>query len=73
MFVLVDTLAVTSLMPYTLYTVRLAALNAAGRGQFSDANSVRTLGIREYDTLTPYEGSGTINPNSIPLTMPTTK
>ncbi|XP_051920662.1 neural cell adhesion molecule 1 isoform X1 [Hippocampus zosterae] len=41
-----DTLAVTSLMPYTLYTVRLAALNAAGRGQFSNANSVRTLGIR---------------------------
>ncbi|XP_061633722.1 neural cell adhesion molecule 1 [Phyllopteryx taeniolatus] len=41
-----DTLAVTSLMPYTLYTVRLAALNAAGRGEFSDANTVRTQGIR---------------------------
>ncbi|XP_077433022.1 neural cell adhesion molecule 1 [Vanacampus margaritifer] len=45
-----DTLAVTSLMPYTLYTVRLAALNAAGQGQFSDANTVRTKGIREPDS-----------------------
>ncbi|XP_061677263.1 neural cell adhesion molecule 1 [Syngnathoides biaculeatus] len=41
-----DNLAVTSLMPYTLYTVRLAALNTAGRGQFSDAYTVRTQGIR---------------------------
>ncbi|XP_049585295.1 neural cell adhesion molecule 1 isoform X1 [Syngnathus scovelli] len=41
-----DSLAVTSLMPYTLYTLRLAAVNAAGRGQFSDTNTVRTLGIR---------------------------
>ncbi|KAM9805791.1 neural cell adhesion molecule 1 isoform 1-T1 [Syngnathus typhle] len=45
-----DGLAVTSLMPYTLYTLRLAAVNAAGRGQFSDANTVRTLGRREPDS-----------------------
>ncbi|XP_035020725.2 neural cell adhesion molecule 1 isoform X1 [Hippoglossus stenolepis] len=45
-----DPLAVTALKPYTLYTVRLAALNAAGLGQFSDPNSVRTQGIREPDS-----------------------
>ncbi|XP_057689188.1 neural cell adhesion molecule 1 [Corythoichthys intestinalis] len=41
-----DTLAVTSLNPYTMYTVRLAALNAVGLGQFSDTHDVRTQGIR---------------------------
>nr|XP_057909450.1 neural cell adhesion molecule 1 [Doryrhamphus excisus] len=41
-----DTLAMTSLRPYTLYSVRLAAMNAAGLGQFSEANIVRTQGIR---------------------------
>ncbi|XP_061802840.1 neural cell adhesion molecule 1 [Nerophis lumbriciformis] len=41
-----DTMAVTSLEPYTLYTVRLAALNAAGLGQFSEAHTAHTQGIR---------------------------
>ncbi|XP_062254361.1 neural cell adhesion molecule 1 isoform X2 [Platichthys flesus] len=45
-----DPLAITALKPYTLYTVRLAALNAAGLGQFSDPNSVLTQGIREPDS-----------------------
>ncbi|XP_018539772.1 neural cell adhesion molecule 1 [Lates calcarifer] len=43
-------LAITALKPYTLYTVRLAALNAVGLGQFSDINRVRTQGIREPDS-----------------------
>lgn len=41
-----DALAVNSLKPYTEYTVRLAALNAQGRGEFSNTNNVRTLGMR---------------------------
>ncbi|XP_073341004.1 neural cell adhesion molecule 1-like [Pagrus major] len=41
-----DPLAITTLRQYTLYTVRLAALNAVGAGQFSDTNNVRTLGIQ---------------------------
>ena len=45
----IDPLAITALKPYTLYAVRLAALNAAGLGQFSDPNSVRTQGIRKCD------------------------
>ncbi|KAM6936688.1 neural cell adhesion molecule 1 [Lycodopsis pacificus] len=45
-----DHLAIPSLTPYTLYTVRLAALNAVGVGQFSDKNTVRTQGLREPDS-----------------------
>ncbi|XP_055083890.1 neural cell adhesion molecule 1 [Periophthalmus magnuspinnatus] len=45
-----DTLAITSLKPYTKYIVRLAALNAVGVGEFSGSNSVRTQGIREPDS-----------------------
>ncbi|XP_051813335.1 neural cell adhesion molecule 1 [Acanthochromis polyacanthus] len=45
-----DVLAVTNLRPYTLYSVRLAALNAVGLGQFSETNNVRTHGIREPDS-----------------------
>lgn len=41
-----DPLAITSLKPYTSYTVRLAAMNAVGFGQFSDTSDVRTQGIR---------------------------
>lgn len=48
----VDRLAITTLKPYTLYTVRLAALNAVGVGQFSNANNVRTQGKRKF--FTPY-------------------
>ncbi|KAI9520297.1 hypothetical protein NQZ68_018604 [Dissostichus eleginoides] len=42
-------LAINTLQPYTLYTVRLAALNAVGVGQFSDTNTVRTQATREPD------------------------
>ncbi|XP_072317320.1 neural cell adhesion molecule 1 [Eucyclogobius newberryi] len=45
-----DALAITSLKPYTKYTVRLAALNAVGVGEFSEGNNVRTQGIREPDS-----------------------
>uniref|UniRef100_A0AAV2MBF0 Uncharacterized protein n=1 Tax=Knipowitschia caucasica TaxID=637954 RepID=A0AAV2MBF0_KNICA len=44
------TLVIASLKPYTKYTVRLAALNAVGVGMFSDANIIRTQGIREPDS-----------------------
>lgn len=39
-------LAITSLKSYTMYTVRLAAMNAVGLGQFSDTHTVRIRGIR---------------------------
>ncbi|XP_073341003.1 neural cell adhesion molecule 1-like [Pagrus major] len=42
-----DTLAITTLRQCTLYTVRLAAMNAVGVGQFSDTNNVSTLAIRD--------------------------
>ncbi|XP_037642150.1 neural cell adhesion molecule 1 isoform X2 [Sebastes umbrosus] len=45
-----DPLAITTLRPHTLYTVRLAALNAVGVGQFSETNTIRTLGIREPES-----------------------
>ncbi|XP_023266302.1 neural cell adhesion molecule 1-like [Seriola lalandi dorsalis] len=41
-----DPLAITALKPYTLYTVRLAALNAVGVGEFSHTDTIRTEGIR---------------------------
>lgn len=41
-----DVLAVTNLKPYTLYSVRMAALNAVGVGQFSATSNVRTQGIQ---------------------------
>uniref|UniRef100_A0A8C2WG09 Neural cell adhesion molecule 3 n=1 Tax=Cyclopterus lumpus TaxID=8103 RepID=A0A8C2WG09_CYCLU len=37
--------SISSLRPYTPYTVRLAALNAVGVGQFSDQHTVRTQGM----------------------------
>ncbi|KAM7382564.1 hypothetical protein PAMP_002290 [Pampus punctatissimus] len=45
-----DVLTVNSLKPYTLYMVRLAAMNAEGLGNFSDTNTVRTKGIREPES-----------------------
>ncbi|MED6276503.1 hypothetical protein CHARACLAT_003672 [Characodon lateralis] len=45
-----DVLAITDLRPYTKYTVRMAALNNVGRGQFSIENTVRTEGKREPDS-----------------------
>ncbi|XP_053183246.1 neural cell adhesion molecule 1 [Scomber japonicus] len=41
-----DALVISSLKPYTSYTVRLAAVNAEGVGEFSDTKTVRTEGIR---------------------------
>ncbi|KAK5862658.1 hypothetical protein PBY51_018028 [Eleginops maclovinus] len=41
--------AITTIQPYTLYTVRLAALNAVGVGQFSETKTVRTQGLGEPD------------------------
>ncbi|XP_060938032.1 neural cell adhesion molecule 1 [Limanda limanda] len=65
-----DPLAITTLKPYTLYTVRLAALNEAGVGQFSDPNSVRTQGIRgepDSPVLSPNEIKVMGNNFSTPL------
>ncbi|XP_040022318.2 neural cell adhesion molecule 1 isoform X1 [Gasterosteus aculeatus] len=39
-------LAITPLKPYTMYTVRLAALNAVGVGKFSDGKNIRTQAFR---------------------------
>ncbi|XP_028326815.1 neural cell adhesion molecule 1 [Gouania willdenowi] len=41
-----DKFAILRLNPYTVYTVRLAALNAVGVGQFSNENEVCTEGIQ---------------------------
>ncbi|XP_036929811.1 neural cell adhesion molecule 1 isoform X1 [Acanthopagrus latus] len=41
-----DPLAITALRPCTLYTVRLAAVNAVGVGPFSNTTNVHTLGIQ---------------------------
>ncbi|CAN9513936.1 unnamed protein product [Ophioblennius macclurei] len=45
-----DVLTIKDLLPYTTYSVRMAAVNAVGLGQFSDEHSVRTKGIREPDS-----------------------
>nr|XP_004568171.1 neural cell adhesion molecule 1 [Maylandia zebra] len=37
---------VINLKPYTSYTVRLSALNAVGRGKFSETHNVHTQGIQ---------------------------
>lgn len=47
---LLDALVINSLKPYTSYTVRLAAVNAEGVGEFSDTKTVRTEGIRKCCT-----------------------
>lgn len=44
-------LAITPLKPYTMYTVRLAALNAVGVGKFSDGKNIRTQAFRKWSTL----------------------
>ncbi|XP_068999390.1 neural cell adhesion molecule 1 [Embiotoca jacksoni] len=62
-------LAITSLKSYTLYTVRLAALNAVGVGQFSDTNSVRTQGIREPDTPALSSDSMKLDRNSFAIAL----
>ncbi|KAF7651225.1 hypothetical protein LDENG_00113900 [Lucifuga dentata] len=62
-------LAITSLKPYTLYTVRLAAMNSVGLGQFSDTHTVRTQGIREPDSPVLLTGEMKVEENifSVPL------
>ncbi|XP_065813936.1 neural cell adhesion molecule 1 [Labrus bergylta] len=64
-----DPLKITSLKPYTLYMVRLAAMNVMGPGQFSDTNTVRTHGIRKchthnYRTFPAQTVSSTHHPSS---------
>lgn len=41
---------VINLKPYTSYTVRLSALNAVGRGKFSETHNVHTQGRRKFFT-----------------------
>ncbi|XP_076006476.1 neural cell adhesion molecule 1 isoform X2 [Genypterus blacodes] len=63
-------IAITSLKPYTLYTVRLAAMNAVGRGQFSETHTARTHGIRgepDSPVLSTYQMKVDSNTFSIPL------
>ncbi|KAE8288506.1 Hemicentin-1 [Larimichthys crocea] len=43
-------LVIPNLRQYTSYTVRLAALNAVGVGEFSDTKTIRTQGMREPDS-----------------------
>ncbi|XP_041648327.1 neural cell adhesion molecule 1 [Cheilinus undulatus] len=65
-----DPLAITSLKPYTLYTVRLAAMNAVGLGQFSDSNTVRTHGIQgEPDCPVVSTGAMKILSNSFSIPL----
>ena len=46
--VLSDPLVTPSLTPYTSYTVRLAAMNSVGLGQFSTTQEVQSQGFRKY-------------------------
>ncbi|KAM6910367.1 neural cell adhesion molecule 1 [Xenentodon cancila] len=64
-----DPMVIPSLQPYTTYTVRLAALNAVGQGQFSDAKTVHTRGIGEPDkpALSTEEMKVEGNSFSVPL------
>ena len=45
--VLSDPLVIPSLTPYTSYTVRLAAMNSVGLGQFSTTQEVQSQGVRK--------------------------
>ncbi|XP_014826359.1 PREDICTED: neural cell adhesion molecule 1-like isoform X2 [Poecilia mexicana] len=64
-----NTLAITNLKPYTKYTVRMAAMNDVGQGQFSMENTVRTEGKREPDSpaLTTSQAVVEGNSFSVPL------
>ncbi|XP_059195667.1 neural cell adhesion molecule 1 [Centropristis striata] len=64
-------LVIDNLRPYTWYTVRMAAMNAVGVGQFSEANTVRTQGSREPDSpvLSTDEKKIEGNSFSVPLKL----
>ncbi|XP_070407830.1 neural cell adhesion molecule 1-like [Nothobranchius furzeri] len=64
-----DPLIITNLSPYTTYTARMAALNAAGRGQFSLEKEIRTEGKREPDSPVLFTDEVKIEGNtfSVPL------
>ncbi|KAM4735571.1 neural cell adhesion molecule 1 [Anableps anableps] len=64
-------LAITNLKPYTEYTVRIAAINDVGQGQFSMENTVRTEGEREPDSpaLTTDQAIVEGNSFSVPLEL----
>ncbi|XP_061572341.1 neural cell adhesion molecule 1 [Cololabis saira] len=64
-----DSLAISSLQPYTTYTVRLAALNDMGKGQFSDAKSVKTRGIGEPDKPDLLTGEMKVEDNSFSVPL----
>ncbi|XP_024917580.1 neural cell adhesion molecule 1 isoform X2 [Cynoglossus semilaevis] len=60
---------ITGLKPYTQYSVRLAALNSVGVGEFSDIKSVRTLGIREPDSPVLLPKSMKVEKNSVTIPL----
>uniref|UniRef100_A0A3B3X192 Neural cell adhesion molecule 3 n=1 Tax=Poecilia mexicana TaxID=48701 RepID=A0A3B3X192_9TELE len=65
-----NTLAITNLKPYTKYTVRMAAMNDVGQGQFSMENTVRTegkLGEPDSPALTTSQAVVEGNSFSVPL------
>ncbi|XP_014826357.1 PREDICTED: neural cell adhesion molecule 1-like isoform X1 [Poecilia mexicana] len=65
-----NTLAITNLKPYTKYTVRMAAMNDVGQGQFSMENTVRTEGKQgepDSPALTTSQAVVEGNSFSVPL------
>ncbi|KAL6108871.1 uncharacterized protein ACO6RY_12126 [Pungitius sinensis] len=62
-----DPLAITSLKPYTLYAVRLAALNAVGVGKFSDEKNARTQALSEPDSPVVLSNEMKVEGNSITI------
>ncbi|XP_014879595.1 neural cell adhesion molecule 1-like isoform X1 [Poecilia latipinna] len=63
-------LAITNLKPYTKYTVRMAAMNDVGQGQFSMENTVRTEGKQgepDSPALTTSQAVVEGNSFSVPL------
>ncbi|XP_067093246.1 neural cell adhesion molecule 1 isoform X1 [Osmerus mordax] len=66
----IDPVAITSLKPYTSYSVRLSPSNHLGEGDFSTQQTVRTQGIRgepDSPVLLAHEGKGEGNSFSVPL------
>ncbi|XP_068179689.1 neural cell adhesion molecule 1 [Antennarius striatus] len=66
-----DPLSITGLEPYTMYTVRMAALNAVGVGQFSDTSAVRTrakLSQSKHDELI-FEHECVVTSSFLPLCL----
>ncbi|XP_017164764.1 neural cell adhesion molecule 1 isoform X2 [Poecilia reticulata] len=64
-----DILAITNLKPYTKYTVRMAAMNDVGQGQFSMENTVRTEGKREPDSPALATSQAVVEGNSFSVPL----